>query len=89
MFVTDMLILMLADVIVPSDMIYFSLSTLNLSYDSLANCMERKVYTSILFELLRKAVYDHNFSVAEIKRKFRDGLLETNVRNEFGKFDNV
>ena len=56
MFVSDMFILMLADVLTSNEIFYFSLSTLKLSYSALKSCMNGEDYTTVVFTLLSDVV---------------------------------
>ena len=82
---TDFLIMMLVDVIIPSDLWYFALSVLGLSSDDLEVCMEGEDRTSVVFRLLTKSVKKNNMKMKELKKKFFDfNLYDT--REIFNKY---
>ena len=75
---TDCLILMLDDVILPSEMWYFSLSVLGLSVDNLEQCMKGEAHATVVFKLLYKAVIKEQLSMKEVKQRFYDfNLFDT------------
>ena len=79
MFASDMFILMLVDVLTSSEIFYFALSTLKLSYSSLKDeCMSGEDYKTVVFTLLSDVVRRKNISLDEIQKKFEHfGLHET------------
>ena len=78
MFVSDMFILMLVDVLTSSEIFYFALSTLKLSYSSLKDeCMSGDDYTTVVFTLLSDVVRGRKLSLDQIQKKFEHfGLHE-------------
>ena len=86
MDITDCLILILVDVILPSDLWYFSLSVLGLSLDNLETCLVGEDYTSVISRLLSRAVKKKGLKMKELKKKFfKHNLLET--RTIFDKYE--
>ena len=78
MFVSDMFILMLVDVLTSNEIFYFALSTLKLSYSSLKTCMSGDDYKTVVFTLLSDVVREKKLSLDQIKKKFEHfGLHET------------
>ena len=78
MFVSDMFILMLVDVLTSNEIFYFALSTLKLSYSSLKSCMSGQDYTTVVFTLLSEVVRGSNILLDQMQNKFEHfGLNET------------
>ena len=79
MFVSDMFILMLVDVLTSNEIFYFALSTLKLPYSSLKSCMSGEDYTTVVFTLLSDVVKRDNLSLDQIQKKFEHfGIHDTN-----------
>ena len=72
MFFTDFLILILVDVIVPSEIFYFALRVLGLSYEDLQKCRRGEDHTTVVFNLLCQAVRENNLKKQDLKTKFDD-----------------
>ena len=70
MFVSDMFILMLVDVLTSNEIFYFALSTLKLPYSSLKSCMSGDDYKTVVFRLLSDVVRRRKLSLDQIQKQF-------------------
>ena len=71
----DFLIVMLVDVILPSELWGFSLSVLGLSSDDLESCRGGEDYTSVVSRLLSRAVKKKGLKMKELKKRFLNHKL--------------
>ena len=82
---------MLVDVLISGEMYYFSFSTLNLSYETLKQCLKEKDNRIVIFKLLSDGVRRMNPSLSELRIKFERFDFGTSVlfMNHDGKFEHL
>ena len=83
--VTDVFILMLADIISPKEVFNFGVCVLKLPYATLENCYTEQDYREKLFKILYK--YARKMTVGQIKEKFGETCyLDQSFEKLFRKY---